>query len=229
MTPEQLVDHLEEVSLITTFLHLKVSIYSQNVNIYKIKYYDFSEYNVDGKRMLQLSRNDIAILFPKEDQFALGMDLFKYIETLQATSSGGGASLPKPPENNGASNPQQPNSLGTGAAKPQQSASRKHPSSSLPFTLPLFEPDLEQAIKKYAFFNPQKRAKLIRKACEAMAGYCRENSTTPSMDLQELAKTLISMAQRSLSDPTTGKRGESTAHVSKSIHITLGGYDIQAQ
>lgn len=157
------------------------------------------------------------------------MDLFKYIETLRATSPGEGASVPKQPENgasdpkssssgNGVAKPHQPKSSSSGncVAKPQQIASRKRPGSSLPFTLPVFEPDLEQAIKKDAFYNPQKRAKLIRKACEAMAGYCRENSTTPTTDLrEELAKTLVSMAPRSLSDPTTGKRGESSAYVSK--------------
>ena len=160
------------------------------------------------------------------------MDLFKYIEILRTTSPGGEASVPKQPEN-GASNSHQPKSSSSGigvakphqpkpsssengAAKPQQIASRKRPSSNLPFTLPVFEPDLEQAIEKDAFFNTQKRAKLIRKACEAMAGYCRENNTTPTPDLrEELAKTLVSMAPRSLSDPTTGKRGESSAYVSK--------------
>ena len=149
---------------------------------------------------------------------------------------------------NGASNPQQPNFLNSGngivnssQAKPlslenhtaspfkqkpsndvtksQQFPSRKRPSSSLPFTLPVFEPDLEQAIEKDAFYNPQKCSKLIRKACEAMAGYCRESNTTPTPELrEELAKSLLSMAPRSLSDPTTGKRGESSAHVRIIIH-----------
>ena len=158
----------------------------------------------------------------------LGMDFFKYVETLRAALPKEGATVPKQREN-GTSNPQQPksSSSGNGVAKPQQIASRKRPSSSLPFTLPVFEPDLEQAIEKDAFYNPQKRAKLIRKACEAMAGYCRENNITPTTDLrEELAKTLVSMAPRSLSDPTTGKRGESSAYVSS--YNLFGGYSIYA-
>ena len=56
-----------------------------------------------------------------------------------------------------------------------------------------------------------------------MAGYCRENNITPTTDLrEELAKILVSMAPRSLSDPTTGKRGESSAYVSN----LLGGYSM---
>ena len=101
--------------------------------------------------MLQLSTNDIAILFPKEDQFVLGMDLFKYIETLRVVFPRG-ASVPKQQEN-GTANSHQPksSSSGNGVAKPQQTTSRKRPSSSLPFTLPVFEPDLEQAMKKMLF------------------------------------------------------------------------------
>ena len=145
-----------------------------------------------------MSMNDIAILFPKEDQFLLGMDLFKYIEKLRATlpegastpengasnrqqpkpsSSGNGvvnSSQPKPlsSENHTAGpSKQKPSSSVNDVTKPQQFPSRKRPSSSLPFTLPVFEPDLEQAIEKDAFYDPQKRSKLIRKACEAMAGW----------------------------------------------------------
>ena len=66
------------------------------------------ECDIDGKRLLQLSRNDIAILFPKEDQFVLAMDLFKYIETLPAVFPRG-ASVPKQRET-GTSNSHQPKS-----------------------------------------------------------------------------------------------------------------------
>ena len=78
---------------------------------------------------------------------------------------------------------------------------------------------LSKQSKKDAFFNPHKRAKLIRKACEAMARYCHEQDIVPSKELREdLAKTLVKLAPRSLSDPTTGKRGQPSAHVRISIN-----------
>ena len=151
--------------------------------------------HIDGKHFLKLSRNDIAILFPKDDQFVLGMDLFKYIETLRAALPSEGASALRAQQSTSGSMTvsQQPKPSASGVAK------RKRPNSSLPFMLPIFELDLELAIKKDAFYNPQKRAKLIRKASEAMAGYCRENHIVPTTDLrEELAKTLVAIARKTL-------------------------------
>lgn len=67
--------------------------------------------------------------------------------------------------------------------------------------MPTYEPDLEQAIKSDSFYNPHKRAKLIRKSCEALAGYCRENELPVSTELKSnLAKALVQLAPKSLSD-----------------------------
>ena len=72
------------------------------------------------------------------------------------------------------------------------------------FRLPKFDPDLESALEKDAFFNPNKRAKLIRKACEALAGYCREKDQVVTPSLQEgLATALLQRAPNSLGDPAT--------------------------
>ena len=39
---------------------------------------------IDGHNFLRLSRQDIAVLFPKEDQFIFGMNLYKYIEVINS-------------------------------------------------------------------------------------------------------------------------------------------------
>ena len=170
----------------------------------------------------------------------LGMDLFKYVEKLksQATLPEGasmpenGALNPQQPKpsssGNGIVNSCQPKPLSleyctagpsrqkplssvNDATKPKQFPLRKCPSSSLPFTLACSSHILSKLLKKDAFYNPQKCSKLIRKACEAMAGCCSESNTTLTPELRA-AKSLLSMAPLSLSNPTTGKRGEFSAH-----------------
>ena len=48
---------------------------------------------------------------------------------------------------------------------------------------------------------PIKRAKLIRKSCEALAGHCCENEMPVSIELRNnSAKALVQLAPKSLSD-----------------------------
>ena len=103
-------------------------------------------------------------------------------------------SLGDPSASNSSNNPTS-NSL--------KAAGRKRSFSTLPpgFSLPSYEPDLEQAIKSDSFYNPYKRAKLIRKSCEALAGYCRENEIPVTTELRShLATALVQLAPKSLSD-----------------------------
>ena len=95
------------------------------------------------------------------------------------------------------------NSSNTPARNSLKASVRKRSFSTLPpgFALPSYEPDLEQAIKSDSFYNPYKRAKLIRKSCEALAGYCRENEIPVTTELRSnLATALVQLAPKSLSD-----------------------------
>lgn len=47
----------------------------------------FTDCKIDGKHFLQLSRQDIAVLFPKSEQFIFGMTLFRYIEEINKPST----------------------------------------------------------------------------------------------------------------------------------------------
>ena len=49
--------------------------------------------------------------------------------------------------------------------------------TTLQFKLPKFDPDIKMALRKDAVYNPQKRAKIVRKACEALLGFTRESDT----------------------------------------------------
>ena len=186
----------------------------------------FTDHKVDGHHFLQLSRQDIAILFPKSEQFIFGMNLYKYIEEINrpsASTSDGASQASDPSTSKQASSKQatpasdhttakksslsDPSSASNSSNNPTsnslKAAGRKRSFSTLPpgFSLPSYEPDLEQAIKSDSFYNPYKRAKLIRKSCEALAGYCRENEMPVTTELRShLATALVQLAPKSLSD-----------------------------
>lgn len=150
------------------------------------------------------------------------MNLYKYIEEINrpsASTSNGSSQLPAsdPSTSKQASSKQatpasdhttaKKSSLGDPSASNSsnslKAAGRKRSFSTLPpgFSLPSYEPDLEQAIKSDSFYNPYKRAKLIRKSCEALAGYCRENEIPVTTELRShLATALVQLAPKSLSD-----------------------------
>lgn len=101
------------------------------------------------------------------------------------------------------SNSEQSNKIHASNSLKAAAQKRARSFSTLPpgFALPTYEPDLEQAIKSDSFYNPHKRAKLIRKSCEALAGYCRENEMPVTTELKShLAKALVQLAPKSLSD-----------------------------
>ena len=122
---------------------------------------------------------------------------------------------PKASQGSNTSSSEQPIKIPAGNSL--QAVTRKRSFSILPpgFSLPTYEPDLEQAIKSDSFYNPHKRAKLIRKSCEALAGYCRENEVPVTTELRNhLATALVQLAPKSLSDD-----GKSTVSLSLAKYL----------
>ncbi len=79
---------------------------------------------------------------------------------------------------------------------------------------------MEEALEKDTFFNPNKRAKLVRRACDALAGYCREHDLQPTGELQaKLSDILISRAPNSLSDPTHISKDPSVSAIGSLVYM----------
>ena len=76
-----------------------------------------------------------------------------------------------------------------------------HDKSRLEFKLLIFSPDIEKCIRKDAFYTSAQRNKLIREACRALQGYCREQDRPVSNDDKRLlAHLLYERAPKSLGD-----------------------------
>ena len=87
----------------------------------------------------------------------------------------------------------------------------EHDKSRIEFKLPIFSPDIEKCIRKDAFYTSAQRNKLIREACRALQGYCKEQDRPVSNDDKRLlAHLLYERAPKSLGDlkPTPGKEPE---------------------
>ena len=70
------------------------------------------------------------------------------------------------------------------------------------FTLPFFSLDIEWCIKKDAFYTGPQRNELIREACTALYGYCRQQARPVIVDDKKyLALRLYKLAPKSLGDP----------------------------
>ncbi len=81
------------------------------------------------------------------------------------------------------------------------------------FSLPKFDAVLERALSEDSFYDPNTRAKLIRKACEHLEGFCLEHGLEINKERQdEVAKLLLERAPHSLSDPsgTTKRKKQSS-------------------
>jgi hypothetical protein len=91
---------------------------------------------------------------------------------------------------------------------PTSSRKRAGGPSMPSFSLPKFDAVLERALAQDGFYDPNARAKLIRKACEHLEGFCLEHGLEITKERQdELATLLLEKAPHSLSDPSvTTKR-----------------------
>lgn len=180
----------------------------------------FTEKGITGEDFLELSREDLAILFPKD--FMIGKRLFKYVAnfsttlpdpSIQQPSLGGSStssSLDNTVEISPASTPvftqktpSESSVTQSGTAQTTTSSRKRVGGPSPPsFGLPKFDAVLERALAEDSFYDPNARAKLIRKACEHLEGFCLEHGLEITKERQdELARLLLERAPHSLSDP----------------------------
>ena len=109
---------------------------------------------INGETLLDLSREDIAILLPKDNQFSLEMKLYKFIQRCR----NGKDSQSKSDADDSFSSCSQPST--SSACSGSRPKKRK-----IEFSLPRFTPDVQRCIDKDAFYTHQLRNKLIRQAC----------------------------------------------------------------
>ena len=110
---------------------------------------------------------------------------------------------------------------GTSQTTPTSSRKRVGGPSPPSFSLPKFDAVLERALAEDGFYDPNTRAKLIRKACKHLEGFCLEHGLEITKERQdELARLLLERAPHSLSDPsgaTKRKKQSSDPAVTKFI------------
>ena len=202
-----------------------------------------TEKGISGEDFLELSREDLAILFP--NHFMIGKRLHKYIENFNTTlpdpspqqqppSMGGppisysvNNTIEISPASTPVSTPSAPSGgspvtpSGTSQTTPASSRKRIGGSSPPSFNLLKFDAALERALAEDSFFDPNQRAKLIRKACEHLEGYCLEHGLEITKERQdEVARLLLERAPHNLSDPSI-----STKRKKKSSDPGVSDYD----
>ena len=70
------------------------------------------------------------------------------------------------------------------------------------FKLPKFDAAIERALSQDSIYDSSTRAKLVRKSCEHLEGFCLEHGLTITKEQQDnLARILLARAQKSLADP----------------------------
>ena len=178
---------------------------------------------------MELSREDIAAIFPGHDKFILGMRLYKIIQSYrdEPTTQEILADLSDQFSADGSSS-----TSNSGRKQSLSSESSTQPkrrktttARATTFTLSLFSLDIERCIKKDAFYTGTQRSKLIREACTALYGYCRQQCRPVSIDdKKDLALRLYNLAPKSLGDP--GQHPEVNILSINRLHmyITIDGF-----
>ena len=77
------------------------------------------------------------------------------------------------------------------------------------FKLPVFSPDIRKCISKDSFYTSTQRNRLIKEACLALCGFCREQEREiTNIEKRNLAKLLHQLAPKSLGDPGSVSKPE---------------------
>ena len=134
---------------------------------------------------MELSREDIAAIFPDHEKFVLGMRLYKIIQNHRddPTTQELLADLSDQfsDDRSLSTNSGQKRSLSCESSS-QPKRRKTTTARATTFALPLFSLDIERCIKKDAFYTGPQRNKLIREACTALYGYCRQQSRPVTVD-----------------------------------------------
>ena len=161
------------------------------------------ENGISGEDFLELNREDFAILFPND--FMIGKRLNKYVANFNTTLPSMGqpstsSSLDNTIEISPASTPVSTQKIPSespvtppATSQTTPTSSRKHAGDpSVPsFSLPKFDAVLERALAEDGFYDPNTRAKLIRKACEHLEGFCLEHGLEITKERQDELATLL--------------------------------------
>ena len=123
---------------------------------------------------MELSREDIATIFPEPEMFVLGMRLYKLVQSCRGDMSTQEllADLPDDDHSYSTNSSGRKRSLSSDTCSSSHRKIRKV-SSGVEFKLPRFSVDIERCIKKDTFYTSPQRNKLIREACNALSGHCR--------------------------------------------------------
>ena len=199
-----------------------------------------AERNIDGKTFVDLSREDIALVFPGPDKFLLGMKLYKLVQThrsdpdsintqeLLRDLDNCGDNLADNSSVTNSSVTSRPSTSGTKRSRSTSSATSAGPpqkklQNASDFRLPKFSPDIEKCIHNDSFYTSPQRNKIIRESCTALYGYCREKERpVTSGDKHMLAKLIYDCAPKSLGDPGDPDEPEVILH--NYIYIASFGY-----
>ena len=169
---------------------------------------------IDGALFCSLSREDLAVLFPRDDQFVTGVKLYKHIQECRrdqlndsACSSVVGISHCNSSIVSDATSKRHPSTScdshhSSDSGPSSKSRKRSVDQSLVGFDFTEFSPDIKDAIKRDAFLTAAKRNKLIREACRSFKGHCRQGGMAITQEgKKELSKKLYSLAPKSLGDP----------------------------
>ena len=134
------------------------------------------ERKIDGKAFVSLSREDFAIIYPSNQKFLLGSNLYRLSLKARIPDRGGDTqslldemsdlddthSFSSYPSR--VSTPCSSHSSSNESRKRATSAraTRAESSESTNFKLPIFSPDIKQCIQKDAFYTSAQRNRLIK-------------------------------------------------------------------
>lgn len=177
------------------------------------------ERNIDGQSFTQLTRQDLALIYPSKEKFLLASKLFKLAQQVRLNSQASGvdtrdtlslladmselessSSTFSTPGSSRCSTPSgRKHSLTGQSSVPKKKCTTEVNATS--FKLPHFSPDVRSCISNDSFYTSAHRNKLIKEGCMALRGHCwEEEKSVTSYDKRNLAKSLCELAPKSLSD-----------------------------
>lgn len=182
--------------------------------MFTMPFSDYLERQIDGETFSNLSREDIATIFPAHEKFILASKLYKIIQLVRKA---GEASSQTVNDQTSDFELSCTSSTSTGSSVNRKRASKPDSMSDSaplpkkkntgPFKLPVYSPDIQNCIKRDAFYTLTQRNRLIRESCVALRGYCWKNGDTVSNERKRsLAKMLQDLAPKSLSDNKGDKK-----------------------
>jgi hypothetical protein len=168
-----------------------------------------SERCITGDAFKTLTREDFSLIFPQNEKFLLGSNLYKISQSFREVD------MELFDDDNAShysfnSTSRNSSVVRSRTSTPSSSSSirmkRKTPETSkellsTEFKLPIFSPDIKLCIQRDAFYTSAQRNRLIKESCMALRGYCWEREIDISnVEKRRLAKLVLQLAPKSLGD-----------------------------